>query len=35
MVNPSNPNEGISENVYECPECKYKIVIWRKNNEII
>ena len=28
MANPSNPNnEGIKENVYECPRCKYEIVI--------
>lgn len=30
MVNPSNPNEGIAEDVYECPICKYEIVVWRK-----
>lgn len=30
MVNPSNPIEGVTENVYECPICKYEIVVWSK-----
>jgi len=31
MVNPSNPNEGVSEDGSESPRCKYEIVVWRKD----
>ena len=30
LTNPSNPIEDIDEDVYECPRCKYEIVVWRK-----
>jgi len=30
MVNPSIPNEYVTEDVYECPICKHEIVVWEK-----
>ena len=33
MVNPSNPIKGIKEDVYECPRCKYEIVIQTTEEE--
>ncbi len=30
LMNPSNPIKDVNEDVYECPMCKYEIVIWNK-----